>query len=291
MRAPPELHSGLVDAALDRNPMNQHTSDCARLTTLDREQAMGLTSYGVTDAGCVRSENQDRVLFDDQLGLYLVCDGLGGRGRGEFAAETATGAIREYVRASKDPREITWPFGYSLDLSCASNRLLTAVKLANRQVWRHSEENLAFLGMGTTVSGLLIDGGAAAIVNLGDSRVYLVRDQAITQLTVDDTIAAQAGLHGARLTTPEDLPVQKILTRAAGSNEVAELESREIALREGDVLLLCSDGLHAAVSENEMLAVMSRGAGSPRDSAMHLLDSAKAAGAPDNVAVVVVAYS
>src|ERR1039457_1574204 len=113
---------------------------------------MGLTSQGLTDSGCVRSENQDRILFDDTLGLYVVCDGMGGRRRGDLAAELATDSIRQYVESSRDPKEVTWPYGYSLQMSFAANRLLTAAKLANRQVWRRSEEAIEYLGMGTTIT-------------------------------------------------------------------------------------------------------------------------------------------
>lgn len=129
------------------------------------------TSAGVTDAGCSRSENQDRILFDDHLGLYAVCDGLGGRRRGDVAAQLAIDAIRQSIESSRDPEEITWPYGYHPAMSFGANRLATAARLANRQVWRKSEESIAFLGMGTTISAVLVADGAAVVTNIGDSRV------------------------------------------------------------------------------------------------------------------------
>src|SRR5512133_2088282 len=102
---------------------------------------MAVLSHGMTDPGCVRSENEDRILFDDELGLYSVCDGLGGRRCGGVAAQLATDVLRQYVDASRDPKDVSWPYGFSLDLSVSANRLMTATRVANRQVWRRGEES------------------------------------------------------------------------------------------------------------------------------------------------------
>jgi serine/threonine protein phosphatase PrpC len=109
---------------------------------IEHASAMPLLSQGVTDAGSVRTHNEDRILLNDDLGLYVVCDGIGGRRKGELAAEIASSAIAHYVESSRNPMEVTWPYGFNLQLSLAANRLLTAAKLANRQVWRRSEESL-----------------------------------------------------------------------------------------------------------------------------------------------------
>jgi len=250
---------------------------------------MVLTSHGLTDPGCVRSENQDRILLDDALGLYVVCDGMGGRRRGELAAELATNAIHQYVELSRDPKEVTWPYGYNLRMTFAANRVLTAAKLANRQVWRRSEEALEYLGMGTTITALLFDPGIAAIANIGDSRVYLWRAGNLEQLSADDTVGGSPPPTGEfSLALTRQPMLRGVLTRAAGSQENAEVHLKECPLQDDDVLLLCSDGLHGVVSEDRIAAVLSDEAVS--SAASTLISDAREAGAPDNVSAVVVQY-
>src|SRR5579862_249293 len=105
---------------------------------------MVIESFGKSDRGCVRNENEDRILVDDLLGLYLVCDGMGGSNRGDLAAELATDAVRYYIDVSSDGYDVSWPFGYTFELSMEANRLVTAIRLANRQVWRRAEQNLEY---------------------------------------------------------------------------------------------------------------------------------------------------
>lgn len=251
---------------------------------------MILTSKGTTDAGCVRQENQDRIICDDSLGLYAVCDGLGGRRRGDVAAEIAVSAIRQYVESSGDPLDVTWPFGYNLQLSFAANRILTATKLANRQIWRKSEESLALLGMGTTICAVLMDAHSAAVANIGDSRVYLFRNGVLEQLTIDDTISGGASLTRETMIGVAPSMIRSILTRSAGSEEVADAHLRECNLENGDVFLLCSDGLHGCVSDDRIAALLAAAQPSVVEAAGPLIEEARAAGGPDNVSAVVIQY-
>jgi len=244
---------------------------------------MSLISHGISDAGCVRSQNQDRILFDDGLGLYVVCDGIGGRRRGDLAAEIATQAIREFIACSIDPTEVTWPYGYNLQISFAGNRIVTAVKLANRQVWRRAEDSLELLGMGTTVTAVLVDGTRAAAANVGDSRIYLFRNSRLEQLSVDDTASMRIAADG-------QTPVERsVLTRAAGSEQNVEVHLREFDLAPGDMLLLCSDGLHGYVPQERIASVL----GAPgliASRAEALIAATRAAGAPDNVSALLFEY-
>src|ERR1022692_1748698 len=100
---------------------------------------MAIEAFGTTGRGCVRDENEDRILVDDPLGLYVVCDGMGGSKHGEIAAEVAVGAVRYYIDSSRDRYAVSWPFGYAFELSLDANRLATGVRLANRQIWRTGE--------------------------------------------------------------------------------------------------------------------------------------------------------
>ncbi len=246
-------------------------------------------SAGLTDAGCVRAVNQDRILVDDELGLYVVCDGIGGRRRGDVAAELATNAIRQYVATSKDPRDVTWPYGYNMEISYSGNRLLTAAKLASRQVWRRSEESLDYLGMGTTIGAVLVDGRAAAITNVGDTRIYLFRVGQLQQISIDDTAGSAGG--GKQPVGPANpMPaIRSILIRAAGSQENTDMHLAECSLEHEDQLLISSDGLHGYVNDEEISTILAREA-NPADAAASLLNAAKAVGAPDNVSAVILKY-
>ena len=273
-----------------QNELEQTMIPWGKLTWVIKAGIMRLSSQGLTDPGCVRTENQDRIIFDDALGLYLVCDGLGGRRRGDVAAELAGNAIRQYVESSQDPMDVTWPYGYNIQISFAANRITTAAKLANRQVWRRSEESLEYLGMGTTISAVLVESGRAAIANIGDSRVYLLRDGHLEQLSVDDTVGyANQWTREIPIDSSRHPIIRNILTHAAGSQENAEVHLKEQPMSDGDLFLVCSDGLHGCVSDDRMAAILAA-TQNPHDGAAALLSAARSAGAPDNVSVVVFQY-
>lgn len=248
---------------------------------------MILTSAGLSDRGSVRSENQDRLLHDDALGLYVVCDGLGGRRRGNVAAELAVETIHQYVESSRDAREVTWPYGYNLQMSFAANRISTAARLANRQVWKRSEESLEFLGMGTTIAAVLLEPELAAIANVGDTRVYLLRDGELSQISVDDAAAPSRPAVDSPVRGGAAASVHSILTRVAGSHENVEVHLVERPVTTGDLILLATDGLHGVVPAERILASL-EDAGSLEDGAAALIAAAKEAGGPDNVSVVLV---
>jgi serine/threonine protein phosphatase PrpC len=252
---------------------------------------MKVECHGITDLGCVRGDNEDRILMDQPLGLFAVCDGMGGHQHGELAAELAVEAMRYYVEASRDRLDVTWPFGYTYELSVDANRLLTSVRLANRQVWRRAEEALERAGMGTTVAAILINDLQVAVANVGDSRVYRFRAGELTQLTADDTIIATMTERG--LLSPVDArnhPMRNVLTQAAGSQESIEVHIREEVPQEHDVMLLSSDGLHGVVNEDVIRSILDSHGGVDQY-ARELIQAARNAGAPDNVSVVVLRFS
>jgi protein phosphatase len=252
---------------------------------------MLLEYSGRTDRGTVRSENEDRILVDGALGLFVVCDGMGGRQRGEVAAEKAVAAVRFYIEASQDRYDVSWPFGYSFDLSLDANRLVTGIRLANRQVWRHAEQSLECAGMGTTIAALLWSEGRVVVGNVGDSRVYLLRAGQLTQLSVDDTMVASMVLKGMLSAAGAAAhPLRNVVTQAIGSQENVDVHVQESALQSGDTFLLCSDGLYSVVG-----AAATEAALAPGNAAEHsvelLISEALAAGASDNVSAVVVRSS
>jgi len=251
---------------------------------------MSVESCGISDPGCVRPHNEDRILLVPVSGLYAVCDGMGGHKRGEVAAELAITALRYYVDASRDG-DVTWPFGYNFDVSLNANRLMTAIRLANREIWRRAGEELESAGMGTTIAAVLLEDARAVIANVGDSRVYHLRDKLLTQVTVDDTLVnsmAQRGLLNAQQL--QNHPMRNLLSQAAGSQETIEVHVWEEQLEQGDVLLIASDGLHGVIGDADVCSILDSGDG--MEQIMNsLVQAAKAAGAPDNVSIVLLRYS
>src|SRR5262245_59597214 len=118
-----------------------------------------IESFALTDTGCVRSENQDRILTNHSLSLFAVADGMGGHRHGAMAAELAISTMEYSVDSSRDRFDATWPFGYNFDVSVDANRLATAIQLANRQVWNEAQRSPECVGMGTTVAAILLSDG------------------------------------------------------------------------------------------------------------------------------------
>jgi serine/threonine protein phosphatase PrpC len=245
-----------------------------------------LEAHGISHPGAVRTSNQDRLLIDPDLGLFLICDGMGGHQHGEVAAEIAVAAVRHYVESSRNPAEVTWPFGYNMNLSVESNRLLTAIRLANRQVWRKAEEELESAGMGTTVAAILAGPTAATVANVGDSRIFRCKAGKLEQISIDDTMVNVMLSKG--VITPDAIashPMRHMLTQAAGSQESVEVHLREMTFEPGETWLICSDGLSGVVDEGSITGVLGSSA-SLKDCTQQLLDAALGRGAPDNVSIL-----
>lgn len=249
---------------------------------------MALEFYGFSDVGCVRRANEDRLLLDASLGIFAVCDGMGGHRAGATAAELAIAGLRYFIGFSTG-LDGTWPFGYNLEISQNANRVATGIKIANRQVWDQAGENPEYTGMGTTIVTVLIDGDTVTIGNVGDSRAYRFRGSRLSQLSVDDTLVGEMHERGL-LCNADSHPARNLLTRAAGAGADVEVHIREEELHRNDMLLLCSDGLHGVVGESTIDAVLA--SGEPVDACLHrMVDAARALGAPDNVSGVLLRYT
>jgi len=250
---------------------------------------MALEFYGFSDIGCVRRVNEDRVLLDASLGVFALCDGMGGHRAGATAAELAIAGLRYFLGFSTD-LDATWPFGYNPEMTPNANRIATGIRIANRQVWDRAGEDPEYVGMGTTVVALLINGETLTVGNVGDSRAYLFRGGTLSQLSVDDTLVGEMRERGVVARGAAPHPARNLLTRAAGAGVDVEVHIREEKLRSNDMLLLCSDGLNGLVEERTIDAVLARG--EPVDICLHrLVDAAKSLGAPDNVSGVLLRYT
>jgi serine/threonine protein phosphatase PrpC len=249
-----------------------------------------LTACGVSDIGPARKTNEDSFTVDEQIQLLVVADGMGGHLAGEVASSLAVDTIAGFVRRSEFDGECSWPYGIDPDLSFCSNRLRTAIHLANRRVFRAAEKYDEYTGMGTTIVCALVSGSRLAIGHAGDSRLYLFSRQTLTQLTADDTW--EATVLGDRADPAPGMPpnaMRHVLTNVLGARENAEVHLQEIDLQGGETLLLCSDGFHGVVTDQQIGQLLLETAPLPTLAA-RLIQEALRLGGRDNITVVLARY-
>jgi protein phosphatase len=245
----------------------------------------------VSDAGSVRKTNEDRFITDAELNLFAVADGMGGHRAGEVASRLAIEALTAFIRLSVSDMDVTWPYGIDPKLSFEGNRLRTAICLANRRVFRASENTDDYAGMGTTIVSVLLNDAQVAIGSVGDSRIYLLADGVLQQLTVDDSWAARILAQDSGL-GPEEVarhPMRNVLTNVIGARESVDVHLTERTLVDGQVLLLCSDGLHGVLQPAAMQKIL---AATPDvdAAAQKLVDKAIELGTRDNATALVIRY-
>ena len=240
-----------------------------------------------TDLGRVRKNNEDCFAIEPSLQLYVLSDGMGGEAHGEVASNLAVQTILTHCRQAENSRA-TPIFGESsTDVSDRTNRLSSAVHLANRKVFETAASNREQKGMGATIVAAWIDAQRLSIAHVGDSRAYLLRAGTMEQLTADHSQVAEKVRVG--ILTPQEADaseMQSVLTRAVGTNHTVEVDTDEQVLLVGDVVLLCSDGLTRMVTDPEIASTLLT-SGSAQEAADRLVDLANDNGGVDNVSVIV----
>ena len=204
-----------------------------------------IISYGLTDKGRYRAENQDAfdiVTFGDST-LAVVCDGMGGAAAGRLASEMA---VERFVSFTRSALSVSGD-GQVEDV------LRLAADAANRHIYHFAMNEEEYLGMGTTLVGVLFQDCKAVFVNVGDSRAYRIARDGIVQITKDHSLVQQMVDDGS-LTKDQARkhPRRNIITRAVGSEAFVTCDLFTVQLREGDIFLLCSDGLTNAVDDAEL---------------------------------------
>ena len=247
---------------------------------------MELTVGSRTDVG-PRKMNQDHHGSWPELGLYVVADGMGGHNAGEVASHLAVETIRAFIAESATAADITWPFGLETKNSIDTNRLTTAVRLANRKIYNEGSKSPDLSGMGTTVVAALIAGDRITIVSVGDSRLYRFRQGALEQLTKDDTwLASVLGEKQAEDADPQH-PLRHVLTSVVGTKDDVKPGSREEQLVAGDRFLLCTDGVHGKLDATSLTNVLEM-TSSASESADSLVKEALTRGTSDNATALVI---
>ena len=238
--------------------------------------------WGLTDPGCVRTQNQDAYQIeqlDRNTALCIVCDGMGGAKSGNVASTLAVDVFVQEVRR-------TWHSG--MDPEEVDQMLEGAVKLANFTVFDQAQQFEEFNGMGTTLVAALIQGMQVTVVNVGDSRAYRVNKDGVRLLTTDHSVVQMMVERGEL--TPErarTYPGKNYITRAIGTEATVMCDVFHLDVDRGDSLLLCSDGLSNMMDDQEILFEVVHGV-NKQYCCQRLLDIAKNRGAPDNVTSILV---
>lgn len=251
-----------------------------------------IEAFGRTDVGRRRKINEDSFLVSPESGLFAVCDGMGGHNAGEVASHMAIETVSSFVRSSAVEREITWPWGIDAKLSFDGNRLKTAIRLANSKVFQAADQREELTGMGTTVVAAIVSGDRMTIGSAGDSRCYLFRNGTLSQLTRDDSwVSAAVGEGILNSDDVEHHPLRNVITKAVGARDTIDLDVIEQQLLPGDLALLCSDGLHGMLNDQELARLVGPADGLLEEAAARLVDAANEAGGRDNVTVVLLRYA
>ena len=219
-----------------------------------------------TDIGRVREGNEDSYLIEPPL--FAVADGMGGHRGGEVASQLALETVEDLFRKGE-------------------GSLADQVRQANRAVFERSLEDTAVSGMGTTLTAALQEGSRLHLAHVGDSRAYLLRAGAFRQLTVDHTLVARMVKAGEITEAEAEVhPHRNVVTRSVGTEAEVRVDEDEIALLDGDRVLLCSDGLTGMVTEDQIQAILETEP-DPQRGADRLIKAANRAGGVDNITVVV----
>lgn len=252
---------------------------------------MRLSHAGTSDVGRKRTHNEDAYLLLPEESLFCVADGMGGHASGEVAARIAVEEMAEFFRTTGRDEEATWPFRGDPARTYDENRLVTGVKLANLRIFERAATDERLKGMGTTiVAAYFPKGGSVLLVgHVGDSRAYLVRNGTIRQLTEDHSLLND--YRKSRVLSPEEIeafPHKNVIVRALGMKDAVEVDVLAEHLQDGDLLLLCSDGLSGMVPDARIAEILRAHRRDLRRAAQALVDAANEGGGQDNVTCVLV---
>ena len=228
-----------------------------------------MIAYGATNVGKVRKNNEDAFKISDKENIYLLADGMGGHLGGEFASSMAVQDLEKLLIDVKNKTEIK-----------------EAIEEVNRKIYQKSLEDENLSGMGTTLSMVKILEDHLYFANIGDSRIYRLKDGSLTQLTIDDSYVNYLLEVGA-ITSDQakDHPKKNVLLKALGTTEDIEVFVQEIQWQEDDLYLLCSDGLTNMLDEEEIQEILS--SHEAKEAVDILIDRALGRGGKDNITVII----
>jgi serine/threonine protein phosphatase PrpC len=246
---------------------------------------MRILSSGQSDVGRRRPHNEDAYLCDDSLGLYIVCDGVGGNAKGEVASAESVDLVLSWVKRWRKTLDAFAAAPTEENSGLVRRLLESAVQSACYMVFGMGQQDPRQRGMSSTLSSLLVASGKAYIAQVGDSRVYLSRDGKTVQLTEDHTLV-NFRLKLGLITAEEaaNSPGKNVITRAVGHQDYVEVDTIELDVKPGDRFMLCSDGLHGYLEDGEVDSWLQ---GDRETVVKELINMANERGGRDNITAVV----
>jgi PPM family protein phosphatase len=230
-----------------------------------------LEAFGLSDAGCVRQNNEDSYLLSPETGLYVVADGMGGAQAGEHASKLAVESLASFI-AKAGQRD--------------AETLAQAFQEANSRVMTAAARDANLEGMGTTLVAALESGPEVLIASVGDSRAYVYESDELISVTEDQTWVHEVGRRlGIDETTLRTHPMRHVLTMAIGVSPELRIHSYALKPETGAQILLSSDGLHGVVDASAITRTLA-GNGSLESKCQRLIECARQAGGPDNITAV-----
>ncbi|PTL77872.1 Stp1/IreP family PP2C-type Ser/Thr phosphatase [Vitiosangium sp. GDMCC 1.1324] len=251
---------------------------------------MRIEVAGHTHVGMKRNHNEDNYLILTDENLCCVADGMGGHSSGEIASKIAVDELAEFFRMTSRDQDATWPFKMEKSRNYDENRLATGIKLANKSIFEKASSDSKYKGMGTTIVSVHFAQDSAYVGHVGDSRVYFFRQGVLKQITEDHSLLND--YLKAKKLTPEEIenfPHKNVIVRALGMKELVQVDVAKVEPQQGDIFLLCSDGLSGMVTDPQMQEILAR---TPEldKACSQLIDLANAAGGNDNVTCVLARY-
>ncbi|HCU25134.1 MAG TPA: Stp1/IreP family PP2C-type Ser/Thr phosphatase [Deltaproteobacteria bacterium] len=246
---------------------------------------MKIESYGISNVGMKRNQNEDSYLINDEICLYMVADGMGGHLGGEYASKLAVGTVEEIVHALRFDPDATQILGVNTEGSSPGHQLRHAIQEASRRIHDQALYDVNLRGMGTTAVAALFISPHLYIANVGDSRAYRLREGKIEQITEDHSLVSEqvkAGMISAADARGHKL--KNIITRSVGYQEEVDIDLLDEAVRHGDKYLLCSDGLSNLVDDQEIERILQKY--DLREACEKLINSANSRGGDDNITVI-----
>ncbi|HWG40029.1 MAG TPA: Stp1/IreP family PP2C-type Ser/Thr phosphatase [Candidatus Acidoferrales bacterium] len=250
--------------------------------------ALAVEVAGKTDVGCVRTNNEDNFGFDSRHGIFVVCDGMGGQAAGEVASKMGVDILLDYFRNQPPDSAKQSLNGNGENSSSGAHNLANAIQLANKTIFEAGQQHNGRNGMGSTIVAALVQGNSLAIANVGDSRIYLVRQGTIQQLTQDHSLVMEQVRRGyITLEQARQSEMQNIILRALGSEEVVEADIEDLVALPGDVLVMASDGLTRYVPDEDILKIV-QGPLGLQQACGELVKKARECGGDDNITCLLV---
>jgi protein phosphatase len=241
-----------------------------------------------SDPGLRRTSNEDSYSTRPDVGLFVVADGMGGHVAGEIASRVAVQAIEAFIEETAGAdKNRTWPFPFDPAISLEANRLKAAFRLANRKIAAAIADSQELRGMATTASAVLFGSRRASVAHVGDSRVYVLRQGKLEQITADHSWVEEQVRAGtmSRIAARQH-PWRNVVTRALSGGEDPEVDVTEVAPAGGERYLLCSDGLFGVVPDAQIAELL--GQSIALDAiCQRLVSVANEAGGPDNITALI----